>query len=344
MQARAAFFRYMRLAGLILTMALGAGCASARTATPRCHMSGGTGQWLQGSYAAWEQVRTRQLGLPEASPPDLVVFDRWCAYELSTGRSGTIRVAAGTDTLVGEGRPHDGTIRLTNGLTRPVRAEAFAALLPGDSATVLVIALEDVWREDPDYRTSTEDWRALLRRSFVHEMTHARQLPTWTPMLRIAATRAGLADFDDDVIQQVFDTVPGFGRAIGEETALLYEAAAHPSRERQRALATQAIQRMQMRRARVYGGEDAPWARVEQILLDIEGAAQWAVWAHVGNSTRLRVDERTSIVRGSGHYWSQEQGLALYLLLDALVPDWPRQMFSANPPSSLDLLVAALAP
>ena len=36
-------------------------------------------------------------------------------------------------------------------------------------------------------------------------------------------------------------------------------------------------------------------------------------------------------------WWSQEEGLALFLVLDRLLPDWPDRAFSANPALGIDL-------
>lgn len=333
--------RAARVLPLLLT--LGA-CAVASRGAPRCQMSGATQSWIEGSLAAWDEVRERSLRLPPAATPPFIFFDRYCAYELSTLGLGSLRLRAGRDTLRGQGRAHGGRIDLPNGLTLPVRAEAFASLLPGDSATFLVMSLEDVWRRDRLYHSENEDWPAYLRRAFVHEMAHARQLVARAPMLRLAAGRVGLENFDDDVIQQRFDSVPGFREAVRNETALLFRAAATPSEAERRHLAHQAIRLMKERRLVVYGGTDAPWARVEQLLLDMEGAAQWAALAHVGRRSRLGPDARREIVRGSRQYWSQDQGLALYMVLDALVPDWSARMFSADPPTAIELIERALGP
>lgn len=325
-------------------VAVVAACAPATTAAPRCQMAGVTERWLEGSLVSWETVRTRQLRIPPARAPRLVVFDRYCVYELHAGGAGPLRLRAGGDTLVGGGRPHRGEITLPDGQRRPARPIAFTALAPDDSTTVLFLALEDVWRQDPAYRAADEDWPSYLRRSFIHEMTHARQLAVWVPMLRIAGRRVGLADFDDDVIQQRFDTLPWVREAVLDETAVLFAAAAAGSEATRRALARDALERMRRRQVRMYGSADAPWARIERLLLDLEGAAQWAAMAHAANTTRLGAEARQNLVRGSREYWSQEQGLALYLVLDALVPGWQDRMFSPDPPSAFDLIERALAP
>ena len=317
-------------------------CASGPRSAPRCQLLGATITWIEGSLAAWDDVRERALHLPVAPPPPLVLYDRYCTYTLASGGTGPIAVRAGRDTLRGEGRPHGGRIALPNGLAFGVHAEAFASLLPGDTAAFLVMALEDVWRADPQQAGDNENWPAYLRRSFVHEMTHTRQLVALTPALRLAGGRVGLVDLDDDVVQQRFDSVQGFRQSVLDETALLYRAAAEASVPERRRLARQALRMLFDRRIAAYGSADAPWARVEQLLLDMEGAGQWAALAHVRQTSRLGPISQRDLVRGSRQYWSQEQGLALYLALDAIVPAWPAAVFSDDPPTSVELLGRAL--
>lgn len=319
------------------------GCTTARH--PRCELPGTTLLWMESAIAAWEDVREHALHLQPSPLPHIVFYDRDCSYTFAVNGGGSIPLSYGDLRLAGTAAPHGGRIALPGGLTLPVTAEAFASLLPGDTATFLVMALEDVWRHDPETRDDAENWSAYLRRSFVHEMTHARQLMTWAPMLRIAGGRVGLVDVDDDIIQSRFGQTPGFRASVLAETDLLYRAAASASRNEQLSLTRDALRRMHARRAAAYGAADAPWARVEQILLDMEGAAQWAALAHVARmNRRVGGTTRRDIVRGSRQYWSQDQGLALYMVLAALVPDWSAHMFSGNPPSSFELLVRATRP
>ena len=47
-------------------------------------------------------------------------------------------------------------------------------------------------------------------------------------------------------------------------------------------------------------------------------------------------------MRDDRRYWSQELGLALFVLLDAMVPDWQKRIFEPLPPSPFALLEEAL--
>ena len=54
--------------------------------------------------------------------------------------------------------------------------------------------------------------------------------------------------------------------------------------------------------------------------------------------------EALRLVRDNRKYWSQDEGLALFLLVDALVPGWQARVFSATPASPFALLEEALSP
>lgn len=325
------------LAGLLTAVAL-------PVASGECRLAATQQRWIESAIAGWERVRTRALQLPDEPLPTLIFFDRYCTFTLPASGPAprSLRVRVGDTSYAVHPAEHGGTIALPDGRSVPAQPATFASLMPGDTSTFLLIALEDVWRADPDSRQIRENWSEYLLRVLVHEMTHARQFPSWVPAARIAGGRVGLVDVDDDIVQQRFDTVPGFRQAVHGEIALLYEAATSTG-QRQRELLRDALNLMRDRRERFFGGAHAPWAELEQLWLDLEGASQWAALAQIRNvRPNLGTRAALNIVRDSRTFWSQEEGLALYLALDALSPHWQRQVFAADPRSSLELLEEAL--
>lgn len=316
-------------------------------AAPECRLTGAQQRWIESALASWNVVRGRALRLPDAPMPTLILFDNACTFTLPSREPAprSMQVRVRDERLNVEAAAHGGAIRLPNGRTVPARPFTFSSLTTGDTATFVLIALADVWRRDPSTRAMREDWDSYLRRALVHEMTHARQLGGWVPVARIAGGRVGLDDVDDDVVQQRFQSRPGFREAVEREIALLFDAAAASTDRRRRQLVRDALDLMRDRRERFFGGATAPWSVIEQLWLDLEGAAQWAALAHLRlASPRMGARARLDVVRESRTFWSQEQGLGLYLALDALVPGWQDRVFAADPRSSLELLEEALAP
>lgn len=84
------------------------------------------------------------------------------------------------------------------------------------------------------------------------------------------------------------------------------------------------------RRARYFNGTDQMYAEFEDLFLNMEGAGQWAAYrfakAQAGPGSRDAAI--VEFVRANRKYWSQEEGLALFLLLDAMVPAWQARVFS----------------
>ena len=66
----------------------------------------------------------------------------------------------------------------------------------------------------------------------------------------------------------------------------------------------------------------------------MEGFGQWAAYAWLsdpqgGGMTTAAAQTK---MRGSRRWWSQEEGLALFLVIDRFLPGWAQRAFG-NPPS-----------
>ena len=76
----------------------------------------------------------------------------------------------------------------------------------------------------------------------------------------------------------------------------------------------------------------------------MEGAGQWAAYrfARSRAGDDGRGESTVALLRDSRRTWSEDEGLALFLLLDAAVPSWQEQIFAATPGSPVDLLEAEI--
>jgi hypothetical protein len=75
----------------------------------------------------------------------------------------------------------------------------------------------------------------------------------------------------------------------------------------------------------------------------MEGVACWSAL----QMRRRRTSESPAValdrLRNNRKWWSQEEGLALLLLLDRFAPGWPPRLLSPEVPSPVDLLRQSLA-
>jgi len=241
-------------------------------------------------------------------------------------------------------RSHDGNVILPNGSQIP--AEIIAVVMPGAAGrnAFLVLALPEVWRRHPG---ASQDPHLAIRISSValHEMIHTRQLPDLR--LHISAIRERFdlpARFDDDVVEGRFGDSPEYKRMFVVERDLLYDAVAEPDLNRSITLASEALFLAQRRRERFFIDSDELYWELEGLFLNMEGLAEWVRFkSHQADHAWPNDDaDIIAFLRGRDNSWSQDEGLALMLLLDRMTPDWKRKILSPTMPSPMDLLREAI--
>jgi hypothetical protein len=296
-------------------------------------MSSGDSAWLTSSLRAWDLTRERILRLPPAPLPLIILFDRRCAYRVSVGQR--VEIAASE---------HQGAIDLPNDRTIGVRAFGMASPTTNDSTFFLTLALASVWRTDPQYRHSSANWEQYVTGAFVHEMTHARMLRAMVPRLRALAPALYPDSIRDDVVQDRFANEPLFAASVARETELLYRVASERNSSMRVGVARSALEMIRTRRARYYTGELEPWFELEQAFLDLEGVAQWAAFSHARATFHRQFSFLDALerFRSGEQFWSQDEGLALFLALDALDNQWQARFFAEPRVSSLDLIARAI--
>jgi hypothetical protein len=243
------------------------------------------------------------------------------------------------------GAPHAGAVRLPDGRELAPAATAFTSLARSDSTVFVAIATEALWRDDPEQGARPADWDRYLPRALVHELVHARQLAALAERLRPLQQYFGVAVLDDDAVQQRFGRVRAFRTSVHRERDLLLDAGTARDRGAARRDAAAALRLLRERRARHFTAEAEPFGELEDLFLDAEGVAQWAAFSVLRRDAPpdVRLGELVDAFRQGEEWWSQDEGFALYLALDALVPGWQRRIFGPSPPSAVELLAEALA-
>ena len=99
-------------------------------------------------------------------------------------------------------------------------------------------------------------------------------------------------------------------------------------------MARQALALIDNRQKRWFSGANARFKPYDDLFLTMEGFGQWAAYAWLsdpkgGGMTSAAAQAK---MRGSRRWWSQEEGLALFLVIDRFLPGWAQRAFG-NPPS-----------
>jgi hypothetical protein len=293
--------------------------------------------WTARALEGWQRASSGSLHAPAIRFPTLVLFDSLCSYTLlpATRPAGDVAFVGAGQPFVLRGVPHSGTVRLPNGESLPASLVSFASRTPNGDM-FFVMSLPSIWRASG--RSDT-----LATAVFMHEFTHTQSTALGS---RIdALIRRGLPEqIDDDVIQKRFDSLPEFRRAYERERDLLFEAARAPTRDLAVRAARRALAAMDARRATFFRGPNALYADAEDVFLSMEGTGQWAayLWLTDPQGGAMSAEDALPDIRRGGRRWSQDEGLALLLVLSRLAPDAPREMFGANARTVLPLLRRAL--
>jgi hypothetical protein len=304
-----------------------------------CTLSTADSTWISAALGGWHRIAAT-IPTPPTKYPVLVFFDSLCVHRLepvSGAGAGSFK-AEGQSFALGSSE-HGGMIRLPDGDSVPPRLVSFASRRR-NGEMFFVMSLPAIWISSG--RGPRAD--VLATAVFMHEFAH-----TQSPALgaRIdALIRRGLPEsVDDDVIQKRFDSLPAFQHAYEAERDLLFESAAAPSRTAAVAAARRALALIDQRRARFFRRTNALYADAEDIFLSMEGSGQWAAyrWLLDLQGGAMRPDEALPFIRRGGRRWSQDEGLALLLVVSRLDPSAPRELFGPTPTTIIPLLRRATA-
>lgn len=296
-----------------------------------CVLTPSEREWVAGTHVAWELVLRESLkARPVSRHPEVVLFNETCQF-----------------TAVGDlplrGSRHGGAVTLPDGQRVPPQVTSFSSPVPKTDLAFVAMALPSIWATAGV--TSELGLTTLMTAVLVHEMTHTLMFDAFNPRLAAVSARYGFGDdLSDDMVQETFEKDPAFVGAYRAERDLLYRAVTEPSADEARRVAQMALASITERRARFYQGTEAKFAEVEDLWLTMEGAAQWAGYAWlVGRNGANRSAERAlPLFRRGGRQWSQDEGLAIFLVVDRLLPGWHERVFTAAPATALDLLSLAV--
>ena len=324
----------MQIASRAKLLIAAAGVVLAGSAAPAaaCVMTAAERTWIDSALQASDQVMVQRLRLARDRRPTIILFDDRCRFE-ARGAAGGRWIAT----------PHRGKIRLPDGKQIDAGVTAFASRVENTGERFFVMALPSLWYAANAFKPGD---RLGLTGVFLHEFSHTRQMDVLQPRFEAAEAIYKMPDdFGDDSVQKHFQADPAYVAVAEKETALLYRAAREPDAATARGLARQALQLIEARQRRWFVGEDSRWKAYDDIFLTMEGFGQWAgyAWLSDPQGGAMAASEAEAKMRGSRRWWSQEQGLALFLVIDRFVPNWAEQAFGSPPALGIDLLRQAVA-
>ncbi len=301
-------------------------------AAAACAMAPADRVWIDAAIVNWRTSEQAILKLAPQPLPTILAIDARCTFTGRTDDRGRVRWT---------GARHGDPVVLPDGNKAPIGPISFASA-GGPAGSYFAMSLPSVWRGAKV--ASGLGLERLMDGVMLHEFMHARQFYFANPALAALGRQYGFGDaISDDSLQDRFAKDPAYVADYGAELDLLFAAADAPTDVEARAIAGRALASMRARRAKWFVGKDAQWAPLDDIFLTMEGVGQWLAYAFYASRPDMALPKATLLkeVRRGGSQWSQDQGLALFLVIDRLVPDWQRLAFAERPLLAEALLAKA---
>ena len=303
-----------------------------------CTLAPSDRAWIDKALAAWRYSSRHYTGIKLRRPFEGIFYDAHCTL------SATNALSLGKRTPDWMATPHDSEVVMPDGSKAPVQPTSFASA--NGSAFYFVMSVPSVWRAG-GVENKGIGLETMMVAVLLHEGSHVAQFATYGDQIGRISDRYHLPqDFNDDSMQVRFAETPEFAASITRETGLLFAAAEAKDRATTLRLAKSARAQMRSRAQRYFVGADAYYGEAEDFWLTMEGSGQWAgfTWIIDPKGGGFARDVAMTNFAKRSKWWSQNEGLALFLVLDRLAPNtWQRTVFGDGSKTALQLLDAELS-
>lgn len=322
----------------ILAFIIGSAACLPAIASEACGLSDGDRIWIDRSLHAWRYASREIAGIGAVPKFRAVFFDAGCVLTSPDA----LNVGSWRDAQWSAAK-HAGQVRLPNGRDLPAGVTSF--ITGDDDGAIFVMSTPSVWRA-AGVNNEALGLETMMVAVLIHEASHVAQSATYGVKVEALATRNKLPEtFNDDSLQERFKSDEAFAASISREIDLFLQAAAATDVVTARKLAREARDLMRARAARSYTGADTYWAEAEDLWLTFEGSGQWTAYQWIisprGANATVEVALPNFVRRSK--WWSQNEGLALFLALDRIVgPSWKRHAYGDGAKTALQMLDEAL--
>lgn len=289
-------------------------------------------------FRAWELLSKEVYHLNKFYPVDFVFFDSTNVYStspVSAGGQPVLEKQPFMNQLYDwKKAPHNGIITLPDSSKIPVGMMCFAGQNALEKKPFFVMPLPSFWKSFGV--TSAElGLDNLITGVFLHEFSHSQQMQNFGKKITAFEKTADFGvEFTDNIVQDIFESDSSFTHAFRNETTLLYDAVAENDETRHRKILQQALMAMSIRQQQYFRDRYKDLLAMDDFFLTMEGLGQYSMYAWLTHPDGAGLSKNLAIkgVRRGKKQWSQDEGFALFLLLEkyAAPAEWGPAMFETD--------------
>lgn len=287
-------------------------------------------------FSAWDFVCQNKFG-PSATIPTIFLYDDSLYYSTASIAVTDQRFTApgpGGNLIVWYAGAHNGNLQIPDGQSVPLGLMSFAA---ADSAghPFFVMATPGFWK-NAGVESKELGLEKLITAVFLHEFAHTRQQRGMGAAVSAIEKKHPFNNppLSDDIVQHLFSKDSVYVGKWKDETDLFYQAAFHQDKRTTKKLTCDALRMLHQRQAGYFTGDKEILRELDDIFLTMEGLGQFSglYWLQHPSGAGFPFATAVDGMRRKRNQWSQEEGLAMFLILDKLgLKNWELNVLSDNP-------------
>lgn len=295
-------------------------------------------------FYAWKLISKDIYKINNVRPVDFVFFDDKYVYSTSmqTVINGTHVKGKNLMNLKFHWKKklHNDSLVLPDKSVIPIGIMSFAANNSIDNKPFFVMPLPSFWKQKKV--TSKElGIENLITGIFIHEFSHSQQMQNFGKKITKFEKQNNFPiEFNDNIIQNLFSKDSSYVKSYKKETEILYTTI--NQKELDKNLAKKTLLSLKQRQNEYLKAKNINLVQIDDLFLTMEGFGQYSMFLWLKHPKGGNIKRETAIegVRRGGKWWSQDEGLALFLILDqlTLTKNWAKSMFGDSTESVTELI------
>lgn len=289
-------------------------------------------------FSAWELVSKDILKIETHQSVEFVFFDKEYVYSTSNSTIPKGEIIIGPSflkkKLIWKKALHEGKITLPDNQIVPIGMMAFASSF-GDKHAFFIMPLPKFWQE-MGIESKELGLENLITGVFLHEFAHTQQMQNFGKQISFYEKQYKFdVDLSDDIIQDYFKKDSVYVAGFKKEVAFFYDVA-HSGQN-----INKALEEFKNRQSQYFKGDRVHLKELDNFFLTMEGLGQYLMYVWFTHPKGANIAKEVALkgTRRGGKYWSQEEGFALFLVLEQFAkPQWAKKMFGREVITVLEVI------
>jgi hypothetical protein len=301
------------------------------------------GKW----FSAWELISKDVYEINKLEPVEFVFFDDKYVYSTSNITVPKGEVINGLKlfkkSFIWKKSLHNNSITLPNRKTVPIGLMSFASELPGiKNSAFFVMPLPDFWFM-ASVKSDELGLDNLITGVFLHEFSHSQQMQNFGKQIsEFEKNNHFETDFSDDIIQDLFGKDLAYIDLYTNELDAFYDASNETNKIARDTLVKNGINLLRKRHNAFFIEKYENLKQIDEIFLTMEGFGQFTMYKWLTHKLGANLPPEIAVkgVRRGGKQWSQDEGFALFLILEnfSKPKNWAEKMFGIKTESVINLI------